>query len=139
MVTLSYRRSFSRSVETKVSHTYWTSAIHAMLFSQELLQCVLAKPSMQYRSPINLKSNHRRIPHSARIAHTSTHLGMTITLLICLQRLFEERTLASQVSFQQEKPIHCSNGQPIKRYSWLAWKEGEESLPHRSPHRGTIM
>ena len=34
------------------------------------------KPSMQYRSPINLESNHRSIPHSARIVHTSTHLGM---------------------------------------------------------------
>ena len=33
---------------------------------------------MQYRSPIDLKSNHGSIPHSARIAHTSTHLGMTI-------------------------------------------------------------
>ena len=80
MVTLSYRRSFSRSVETRVSHTYWRSAMHTMPLSLELLQCVLAKPSMQYRGPINLKSNHRSIPHSARIAHASTHLGVTIAL-----------------------------------------------------------
>ena len=56
---------------------------------------------------------------------------------VCLQRLFEERELASQVSFQQEKSIHCSSGQPIKRYVWLAWKKGEEGWPHRSPHWGT--
>ena len=66
MVTLSYGRSFSRSVKTRVSHTYWRSAIHTMPLSVELLQCVLAKPSMQYRSPINLKSNLRSIPHSAQ-------------------------------------------------------------------------
>ena len=58
---------------------------------------------------------------------------------VCLQRLFEERTLASQVSFQQEKPIHCSSGQPIKRHTWSACKEGEESWPHRSPHWGTTI
>ena len=56
---------------------------------------------------------------------------------VCMQRLFEERTLVSQVSFQQEKPIHCSSGQPIKRYTWSVWKEGEEGWPHRSPHWGT--
>ena len=71
-------KELSRSVKTRVSHTYWKSAIHTMPLSLELLQCVLAKPLMQYRSPINLKSNHRSIPHSARIAHASTHLGMTI-------------------------------------------------------------
>ena len=76
MVTL----SFSRSVKTTVSHTYWRSAIHAMPLSLELLQCVLAKPSMQYRSPIDPKSNHRSIPHSARIACASSHLGMAIAL-----------------------------------------------------------
>ena len=60
-------------------------------------------------------------------------------LRICLQRLLEERTLASQESFQQEKTIHWSSGQPIKRYIWLAWKEGEEDWPHRSPYWGTTM
>ena len=69
------RRSFSRSVETRVPHTYWRSAVHTMPLSPELLQCVLAKLSTQYRSPIDLKSNHRSIPCSARIAHTSTHLA----------------------------------------------------------------
>ena len=52
-------------------------------------------------------------------------------LRVCLQRLFKERTLTNQVLFQQEKPIHCSSGQPIKRYAWVACKEGEESQPHR--------
>ena len=80
MVKLSYGRSFSRSVETRVSHTYWRSAIHTIPLSLELLQCVLAKPSMQYRSPINLESKHTGIPHCVRIAHASTHLGMTIVL-----------------------------------------------------------
>ena len=51
-----------------------------MPLSLELLQYVLAKPSMQHRSPINLKRNHRSIPYSARIAHSSTHLGMSIAL-----------------------------------------------------------
>ena len=55
--------------------------IHIMPLSLELLQCVLAKLSMQYRSPIILKSNHRSIPHSPRIAHASTHLDVTIALL----------------------------------------------------------
>ena len=74
MVTLSYR-SFSRSVDTKVLHTCWKSAKHTMLLSLELLQCVLAKPSMQYRSPTDLESNHRSIPYSARIAHISNPPG----------------------------------------------------------------
>ena len=125
---------FSRSVETRVSHIYWRSAIHTIPLSLELLQCVLTKPSVPYRSPINLKSNHRSIPHSAGIAHASTYLDVTIALPKSLPaKLFEERTLASQVLFQQEKPIHCSSGQPIKRYVWSAWKEGEEGSPHRSP------
>ena len=78
---LSCGRNFSRSVMTRVSHMYWRSAIHTVPFSLELPQCVLAKPSMQYRNPVNLKSNHRSISHSARIAHTSTHLDVTIALL----------------------------------------------------------
>ena len=81
MVTLSCRRNFSRSVVTRVSHIYWRSGIHTMPLSLELLQCVLAKASIQCRSPINLKSTHRRIPHSAKIADASTHLDVTIALL----------------------------------------------------------
>ena len=80
MVTLSYRRSFSRSVKTRMSNIHWRSAIDTIPLSVELLQCVLAKPSMQYRSPIDLESNHRNMPHSARTAHASTHLVVTIVL-----------------------------------------------------------
>ena len=124
MVTFSCRRNFSRSAVTRVSHIYWRSAVHTTPLSLELLQCVLVKSSMQYRSSIDLESNHRSIPHSARIAHASNHLDMTIAVLKSLSaKLFEERTLAGQVLFQQEKPIYCSNGQPIQRYTW---KEGEE-------------
>ena len=75
MVILSYGKSFSRSFEARVSDIYWT-----MPFSLELLQCVLEKPSMQYRSPIDLKSNHRSISHSAGISHTNIHLGVTFAL-----------------------------------------------------------
>ena len=60
---------------------YWRSAIHTMLLSLELQQCALAKPSIQYRSPTDPNSNHRSIPHSARIAHADTHLDMTVALL----------------------------------------------------------
>ena len=79
--TLSCRRNFSRSVVTRVSHIYWRSAIHTIPLSLELLQCVLPKPSMQYRSPVYLESSHRSIPHSTRITHASTHLDVTIALL----------------------------------------------------------
>ena len=128
MVTLSYRRGFSRSVETRVSHTYWRSAVHTMPLSLELLQCVLAKPSMQYRSPINLESSHSSVPHSARIAHASTHLGMTIVPPKSLSaEVVQRKDIGNQVSFQQEKPIHWSSVQPIKSYAWSACKEGEES------------
>ena len=81
MVTLSCRRNFSRSDTIGLIHIYWRSAIHTMPLSLELLQCVLAKPSMQSRSPINLRSNYSCNPHSARISHANTHLDMTIALL----------------------------------------------------------
>ena len=132
MVTLSYRRSFSRSVKTRVSHIYWRSAIHTMLLSLEPLQCMLAKLSMQYRSPIDHESSHRSIPHSARIAYTSTDLGMTTALPKSLSaKVVWRKDIGKPSIFQQEKPIHCSNGQPIKRYAWSAWKEGEEGWPYR--------
>ena len=103
----------------KVSHDKGVSHLleichTTMPLSLELLQCVLAKPSMEYRSPINLKSNCRNIPHSARIAHASTLLDMTIALLESMStRLFEERTLASQVSFQQETPLQWTSNQKV--------------------------
>ena len=112
MVTLSCRRNFSRSVVIKVFHIYWRSAIHTMPLSQELLQCVLAKPSMQSRSLINLRSSCRSIPHSARIVHTSTHLGVTIAQLaclkVCLQGLLKKRTLEGQL----HGPITWQPGSP---------------------------
>ena len=59
---------------------------------------------------------------------------------VCLQRLFEERTLASQVLFQWEQAIHCSNGQPIKStHGQCGQMEGKEGWSHRSPHWGTTM
>ena len=56
------------SQDKGVSHLLET-CLHSMPSSLALLQCA-----------IDLKSNHRSIPHSARIAHASTHLGMTIAL-----------------------------------------------------------
>ena len=57
-----------------------------------------AEPSMQYRSPIDLKSNHRNIPHSAGIAHASTQLHMSIALL---------KSLSAEVVWRKDisKPI----------------------------------
>ena len=121
MVTLSYGRSFSRPAETRVSHTYWRSPVHTMPLSLELLQCVLAKPSMQYRSPINLESSHSSIPHSARIAHASIHLGMTIDLQESLSAEVIQRKdigkpsviLASSKKNQSTAPVDSqSKGMP---------------------------
>ena len=134
MVTLSYGRNFSWSVETRVSHIYWRSAIHTMPLSLELLQCVLAKPSMFYRSVINLKSSHRSIPHRARNAHATTHLDVTTALLKSLPAKVVWRKDIGKPSVipARKKQYTDPIGQPIKRYAWSAWKEGEEGWPHRS-------
>ena len=81
MVTLSCIRNCSRLDAIRVFYIYWRSALHTMPLSLELLQCVLAKPSMLSRHAINLRSNHRSNPHSARNVHTSTHLDVTIALI----------------------------------------------------------
>ena len=62
MMALSCGRNFSRSVKTRVSHIYWRSAIHTMPLSMELLQCVLAKLSLQYRSLVYLKKQPQKHP-----------------------------------------------------------------------------
>ena len=80
----------------------------------ELLQYMWVKPSMQSRSPINLRSDHWNNPHSARIAHASTWTWQLPCLRVCLQRLLKKRALAGQVLLLQEQPIHCSNEQPNK-------------------------
>ena len=71
---------FKVSCDKGVSHLL-EICLCTMPLSLVLLQCVLAKPSMHYRSPVNCKSNNRNIPHSARISHASTHLYLTIALL----------------------------------------------------------
>ena len=87
-------------------------------YAMELLQCVLAKPSMQYRSPINLESNHRSTPHSARIAHSSTYLGMTIALPESLSAEVAQRKDTGKpnvISVRKTNPL--LQWKPIKRYA----------------------
>ena len=94
MVTLSCRRNFSRLATIRVFHIHWRSAIQTMPLSLEPLQCVLAKPSMQSRRPMNLRSNS----HHAKIAHASTHLNVTVALLENLSaKVFQKRTFAGQL------------------------------------------
>ena len=83
----------------------------------------------------DIKSNHRSIPHSTRIAQASTYLGMTIAL---------PESLSAKVVWRKDigKPsvIPARETNPllqwtaIKKNTWSAWKEVEEGSPHRSPH-----
>ena len=140
MVTLSCRRNFSRLVAIRVSDIYWRSAVHTMPLSLELLQCVLAKTSMQYRSLIDLGSSHRSTHHSARIAHAITHLDVTIALLKSLSAKVVQRKDIGRPSII---PVRTTN--PLLqwttkwRYAWSVSKEREEGWPCRSPHWGTTM
>ena len=119
-------------------HINWRSAVHTILLSLELLQCVLVFCSTEV--PLTSKAT---IEQSLTVPEWHmpgpTWMWQLSCPRICLQRLFEESTLASWVLFQQEKPIHCSSGWPVKRYAWLAWKKEEEGWPHSSPHWRTTI
>ena len=57
-----------------ICHTYYAG-------ESEAAAMYPGKSSMWCRSPVNLSGNHRSIHHSARIAHASTNLDVTIALL----------------------------------------------------------
>ena len=128
MMTLSYRRNFSRSVNTRMSHTYWRSAIHMTCWVWSCCNVSWQNHQCSTEVPSTSKANTEASLTWPKL-HTPalTLVGQLPCLRVCLQRLFQERTLASQVSFQQEKPMHCSSGQPIKRYACSAWKKWKKA------------
>ena len=94
-----------------VFHIYWRYVVHTLPLSLELLQCVLANHQCSPEVLSTLEATAEVTPHSVRIAHASSHLDVTIALLKSLSvKVGQKRTLAGQVSLQQEQPIHCSSG-----------------------------